>query len=137
MRTDTEIRHKLTQDKGMNSSEDLGFCLVCFKMGEIIPYFMLDVDGNDLVEKEKLMTKREMGDSWRDIYLSREGSIGSDAEKVLGRSMISSPVAAWKAEPMDTDGGKGINAVNGLRGWWDFSFDCLYFVDEIGSKVIR
>lgn len=51
-------------------------------MGEIRAYVMFNIDGNNPVERGKLMTKREMGE-WSEGCLSREGGMGSEVEDVL------------------------------------------------------
>lgn len=61
-------------------------------MGSITACSIFYVNGNDPVEREKLMTKREMGEFLKG-YVSKEERMGSGVEEevlALGRRVISS-----------------------------------------------
>lgn len=69
----TEIRWYLKLGRDTNLSGGVGFCLFCFKMGEIAAHGMFDVDGNDPVERGKRITKEGWETCWRDAGVEKDG----------------------------------------------------------------
>lgn len=84
---------------------------------------MFDVDGSDLVRREKFVTKREMRELLEEYLLilekGRKDGAWCRREHVgLVQEHDQFIVTGWKAEHMNTDAGEWIYAVVGTGGFF-------------------